>query len=93
MPLYLEELALSVARCSKLVRAAKETEEGRHHPCRKIVDSQEAFAGGNNGRAHMGYARAVLGLGGEGDLRASRFRITLVRAGGNDGSGSLQIQR
>ena len=45
MPLYLEELALSVARCSKLVRAAKETEEGRHHPCRKIVDSQEAFAG------------------------------------------------
>ncbi|MDQ0924579.1 hypothetical protein QF038_003087 [Pseudarthrobacter sp. W1I19] len=45
MPLYLDQLAISVARCSELVRVGKETEEGRHHPCRKIVDSQDAFAG------------------------------------------------
>lgn len=45
MPLYLEELALSVARCSELVRAATDTGEGRAHPCRKIVDSQDGFAG------------------------------------------------
>lgn len=45
MPVYLEELALSVARCSELVSAEKDTEEGRAHPCRKIVKSQESFAG------------------------------------------------
>lgn len=44
MPIYLDELALSVARCSELVRAA-DTDEGRHHPCRKIVDSQDGSAG------------------------------------------------
>ncbi|MFJ5861807.1 hypothetical protein ACIQCM_10325 [Pseudarthrobacter sp. NPDC092439] len=45
MPVYLEELALSVARCSELVRAAKDAEQGRPHPCRKIVHSQDGFAG------------------------------------------------
>lgn len=45
MPLYLDELALSVARCSELVRVNKVTDEGLRHPCRKIVDSQDAFEG------------------------------------------------
>lgn len=45
MPLYLDELALSVARCSELVRVDKVTDEGLRHPCRKIVDSQDAFDG------------------------------------------------
>jgi len=45
MPIHLDELALSVARCSELARVGKETEESRQHPCRKIVDSQDAFAG------------------------------------------------
>lgn len=46
MPLYLDELALSVARCSELVRADDvTTEEGHGHPCRKIVNSQNAFDG------------------------------------------------
>jgi hypothetical protein len=45
MPIHLDELALSVARCSELACVGKETEESRQHPCRKIVDSQDAFAG------------------------------------------------
>ena len=45
MPLYLDELALSVARCSEMVRTDHVTEEGRGHPCRKIVNSQNAFDG------------------------------------------------
>lgn len=45
MPLYLDELALSVARCSELVRVDKVTDDGLRHPCRKIVNSQDAFAG------------------------------------------------
>ncbi len=45
MALYLDELALSVARCSELVRADTETNEPLRHPCRKIVDSQNAFDG------------------------------------------------
>ncbi|MCO4236903.1 hypothetical protein NG702_05605 [Pseudarthrobacter sp. MDT3-28] len=45
MPLYLDELALSVARCNELERADDLTQGGNGHPCRKIVNSQDAFDG------------------------------------------------
>ncbi|MGY3380891.1 hypothetical protein ACVWYS_002848 [Arthrobacter sp. TE12231] len=44
MPVYLEELALSVARCDEL-SAANDPETGHGHPCHKIVRSQDANKG------------------------------------------------
>lgn len=42
MPVHLEQLALSVARCDQ-VDAARQ--HGSDHPCQKIVSSQDAFDG------------------------------------------------
>lgn len=44
MPVYLEELALSVARCDELL-AANDPETGHRHPCHKIVRSQDSHSG------------------------------------------------
>ncbi|GAA3275784.1 hypothetical protein AAU01_16210 [Paenarthrobacter aurescens] len=61
MPVFLDELALSVARCSEL-SAANHPQTGREHPCHKIVRSQDNHAGafqvpeawaGNLGKAQV----------------------------------------
>jgi hypothetical protein len=44
MPVYLEELALSVARCDE-VAAANDPHFGEKHPCHKIVRSQDRHPG------------------------------------------------
>lgn len=44
MPVFLDELALSVARCDEL-SAANDPHVGREHPCHKIVRSQDSHAG------------------------------------------------
>lgn len=44
MPVYLEELALSVARCDELA-SANDPLLGEQHPCYKIVRSQDGHSG------------------------------------------------
>ncbi|MFJ4030043.1 hypothetical protein ACIPWF_22110 [Paenarthrobacter sp. NPDC089989] len=44
MPAFLEELALSFARCEEL-SAANDPQHGHEHPCHKIVRSQDSHAG------------------------------------------------
>ncbi|MEI2276702.1 hypothetical protein OHC50_04385 [Paenarthrobacter ilicis] len=44
MPVFLQELALSVARCNEL-SAANDPLTGHKHPCHKVVRSQDSHAG------------------------------------------------
>jgi hypothetical protein len=44
VPIFLEELALSVARCDELL-AASDPVTGHRHPCHKIIRSQDSHSG------------------------------------------------
>lgn len=45
MPVYLEELALSVARCAEVPLADSGVASAEKHPCFQVVRSQDAYAG------------------------------------------------